>query len=238
MKNKLFGRLGNHIRGNWLVCLLLLAVAGAGVFSYTTITNINRRLENQKLQDVETTPSPAPEQEIQDVQTEQENVPFASVPTASPQKSPRQDVQTQPRPTAEPVQTETGFVLPVAGKIYAAFSGDELVYNRTLDDWRTHNGIDITAPHNDPVKAGASGTVKAVYEDGMLGTVIEIDHGGYIARYCGLNRKTFVKEGDSVSRGTTIGSVGEITMEVAEESHIHLEIIENGKAVNPDKLLK
>lgn len=237
MKNKLFGRLGRQMKNNRLVCILLAAVAGAGVFTYKTISNIKTRLENQQLQNIEATPAPAPTEPVQDVQTEQKNVPLPQAEKPR-QKKPRQDVQTQPRPTAEPVQTETGFILPVAGKIYAAFSGDELIYNRTLGDWRTHNGVDITAPHNDPVKAGASGTVKAVYEDGMLGTVIEIDHGGYTARYCGLNRKTFVKEGDSVSQGTTIGSVGEITMEVAEESHIHLEIIENGKTVNPDKLFR
>ena len=238
MKNKLFGRLGGHIKNNRLVCVLLLAVAGAGYFSYRTITNINRQLENQQLQSIEATPAPAPTEPVQDVQTEQKNVPFRHPTTAPRQTKPRQDVQAEPLPTEEPVQAETGFILPVAGKIYAAFSGDELVYNRTLAAWRTHNGIDITAPHNDPVKAGASGTVQAVYEDGMLGTVIEVDHGDYTARYCGLNAKTFVKEGDSVKQGTTIGSVGEITMEVAEESHIHLEIIKDGKAVNPDTLLK
>ena len=28
------------------------------------------------------------------------------------------------------------------GRVLNAFSGDELVYNKTLGDWRTHNGID------------------------------------------------------------------------------------------------
>ena len=237
MKNKLFGRLGGQIKNNRLVCILLLGVAGAGFFSYRTISGINKRLENQQLQNIETTPAPTPSEPVKDVQTEQNNVPLPNN-TPRPKQPPQQEVQAEPAPTEAPVQAETGFVLPVAGKIYSAFSGDELVYNRTLDDWRTHNGIDITAPHNDPVKAGASGTVAAVYEDGMLGTVIEINHGDYTARYCGLNAKTFVKEGDSVKQGTTIGSVGEITMEVAEESHIHLEIIKEGKNINPDKILK
>ena len=31
---------------------------------------------------------------------------------------------------------------PVSGRILNAYSGDELVYNKTLGDWRTHNGID------------------------------------------------------------------------------------------------
>ena len=34
---------------------------------------------------------------------------------------------------------------PVSGRILNAYSGDELVYNKTLGDWRTHNGIDYAA---------------------------------------------------------------------------------------------
>jgi len=34
---------------------------------------------------------------------------------------------------------------PVDGEIIEKFSEDELVYSRTLGDWRVHNGIDIKA---------------------------------------------------------------------------------------------
>ena len=60
MKNRLFGRLGSMIKGNGLVALLFVAVIAAGVFSYNTINNINRRLENQQLEQIETTPAPSP----------------------------------------------------------------------------------------------------------------------------------------------------------------------------------
>ncbi len=246
MKNRLFGRLGSMIKGNVLVALLFVAVIAAGVFSYNTITNINRRLENQQLEQIETTPTPRPTQEpVQDVQTPQENVPLPGAPakqdkprnagrnkeTVAPQEDDRETAaETTPRPEK--------FTLPVNGKIYSAFSGEELVYNRTLDDWRTHNGIDITARPGESVQAGAAGTVTSVVTDGMLGTVVEINHGDYTARYCGLAEKTFVKSGDNVTQGQSIGTVGEITMEVAEEPHIHLEVIRDGSYVNPDTILK
>lgn len=237
MKHKLFGQLGDKLKGNGLILFLVAAVAFAGVFTYRTVQGINKRLENQQLQNIETTPSPQPTEEVQDVQQEQPNVPLPAKPI-TPQP-PQQNTQTEPedQPVAQPEPAKK-FVLPVNGKIFAPYSGDELVYNRTLDDWRTHNGIDISAPSNDPVKAGADGTVKKIYEDGMLGTVMEIEHNGFTARYCGLNNSTFVKEGDKVSQGQSIGTVGETAMEVAEESHIHLEVLENGKYINPDKLLK
>ncbi|MBQ3009199.1 MAG: peptidoglycan DD-metalloendopeptidase family protein [Oscillospiraceae bacterium] len=236
MKNTLFGQLGSKIKNNALVAVLMAAVAAAGIFSYNTINRINQQLENQHLQNIDSTPSPQPTEDVQQVQTPQNNVPLPNAQTE--QKKPQKEVQAEPEeiPVVEDVKPK--FVLPVAGKIYAAFSGEELVYNRTLDDWRTHNGVDITAPKGDAVHAGADGTVKAVYTDGMLGTVVEVDHGDFTARYCGLAEKTFVKEGDTVKQNESIGTVGEITMEVAEESHIHLEISRDGQTVNPDTVLK
>ena len=145
--------------------------------------------------------------------------------------------KTEEQPKA-PEKKELQTAAPVSGQTVADYAMDCLSYNQTTRDWRTHNGIDISAPSNDPVKAGADGTVKKIYEDGMLGTVMEIEHNGFTARYCGLNNSTFVKEGDKVSQGQSIGTVGETAMEVAEESHIHLEVLENGKYINPDKLLK
>lgn len=238
MKNKLFGRLGDSLKGNWLIVFLVVAVASAGVFTYRTVSGINRRLENQRLQNIQSTPRPRPTEPVEDVQQEVPNVPLPAKPnpTATPQPRPAQ-TETEDIPVAE-IQQPQKFVLPVNGKIFYAYSGDELVYNRTLDDWRTHNGIDISAAPNDRVKSGADGTVKQIYEDGMLGTVVEIEHDGYTARYCGLNPSTYVKAGDTVTQNQTIGTVGEISMEVAEESHIHLEIIQNGKTINPDTLLK
>lgn len=239
MKNKLFGQLGDRLKGNALIIFLVRAVAFAGFFTYRTVSGINKRLENQHLQNIETTPRPQPTEPVEDVQQQLPNVPLPAKP--SDVQTPRTDRPAQTDPDSQPV-AETPpakqFVLPVTGKIFYAFSGDELVYNRTLDDWRTHNGIDISAAPNDRVKAGADGTVKQIYDDGMLGTVVEIQHNGFTARYCGLNPSTYVKAGDTVTQNQTIGTVGEISMEVAEESHIHLEIIKDGKNINPDTLLK
>ncbi len=49
------------------------------------------------------------------------------------------------------------FVLPVSGAILQAYSGDELVYNETLGDWRTHNGVDYSAALGEEVIAPVTG---------------------------------------------------------------------------------
>lgn len=236
MKNRLFGQLGSMLKNNGVTLVLVGVLALAGVFTYQTVNNINKQLDEQHLQNIRQSSQPQSQREVEDVQTEQENVPLPSAsqtqrPAGS--KADESSSQSETRQTAAPQ-----FTLPVSGKIFNAFSGDELVYNRTLDDWRTHNGIDISAVQDEAVKAGANGTVTKVYTDGLLGTVVEINHGDFTARYCGLARQPHVKEGDSVSQGQTIGTVAQVDMEVMEESHIHLEIVMDGAAVNPDTVLK
>lgn len=45
------------------------------------------------------------------------------------------------------------------GKVLAPYSGDELVYNATLGDWRTHNGVDAAAAAGDEVPAVKGGSL-------------------------------------------------------------------------------
>ena len=42
-----------------------------------------------------------------------------------------------------------------------------------------------------------------------------------------------VKEGDEVSAGTQIGVAGTMLTESSDGVHLHLEMLENGKLVNP-----
>lgn len=232
MKRQLFGQLGEKIKGRGVARAMLACVALAGIFCYGTVKNINERLERQRQQNIarqQEKNEPKTPDETVETENKQDDVPVESKPVTPPKAESEREAQ--PR-------RQEKFLLPAeGGKIYGAFSGDELVYNRTLDDWRTHNGVDIRTPKGDRVRRGAAGTVTAVYDDGLLGTVVEIEHDGFTARYCGLDKNTPVKAGDTVTRGQTIGTAGEVAMEVNDESHIHLEIIKDGKYVNPDQIL-
>ena len=83
MKNKLFGKLGEKLKGNMLLLFMVAAVGLAGFYTYKTISGINRRLENQNLQNIQATPAPTAE-EVQDVQQEQNDVPLPAKPVVSP----------------------------------------------------------------------------------------------------------------------------------------------------------
>ena len=127
---------------------------------------------------------------------------------------------------------------PVFGRILNGYSGDELVYNKTLGDWRTHNGIDYAAAQGETVASPTDGTVVLAGSDGGWGPVVAVkDSTGRIWRLCGVASPK-VKEGDAVTAGQALGKVGSVSCECAEDSHIHLEVKQDDKYLDPAKLLK
>ncbi len=242
MDNNFFALAKKKIGENTIGIMLAVMVIVAAVLSFTTIRDINNKLSQQEIQELSQTPMPMPTEEADVVGKTEENVPL---PNAS--NKPEEEAVEAPNPTQEPTQTQeeveqvivdNSFSMPVEGEIIVEFSGDELVYNRTLEDYRTHNGIDISSSKDNAVYSGKTGTVLDVYTDGLLGVVIEIDHGEFIARYCGLNEKTFVSKGDEVAKGQTIGSINEVPMELNDETHLHLEILVDSVYVDPQTILK
>ena len=135
--------------------------------------------------------------------------------------------------SAAPASTQ-----PVSGRVLNGYSGDELVYSKTLGDWRTHNGVDYAASRGAEVTAPAAGKVVETGTDDKWGPVVAIeDASGRIWRVCGTTDAR-VKKGDTVSAGQTIGKVGSVSCECAEESHIHLEVMEGEKYLDPIKAMK
>lgn len=159
--------------------------------------------------------------------------------------SPEPAVETPPMPEAEiddiPVIAEAPrlTVSPLQGEVLTAFSVDKLVYNATLEDWRTHDGVDISAGLGDAVLAACSGTVEAVTDDALMGTTVTISHdGGYQTTYANLQADPAVEKGDAVSAGQIIGAVGATAAaEAAQSPHLHFSVTRDGDAVDPDEFL-
>jgi murein DD-endopeptidase MepM/ murein hydrolase activator NlpD len=99
-----------------------------------------------------------------------------------------------------------------------------------------HLGLDMGAEFKSPVMATGEGKVVYAGWDGRYGRMVDIDHGmGLVTRYAHLAR-VLVKEGDKVSRGSVIGQLG--CSGRCSGPHVHYEVLQNGKAVNPLKFLK
>lgn len=131
------------------------------------------------------------------------------------------------------------FVSPVPGEILAAFSGDELVYDRTMSDWRTHNGTDFACADGDRVTAVADGTVQDIYTDEYYGTSVLLSHGGGLQTvYTGLVADPAVTIGQTVTAGDVIGSVDSgVLFENALPAHLHLEMLSDGVRIDPMSVL-
>jgi murein DD-endopeptidase MepM/ murein hydrolase activator NlpD len=131
------------------------------------------------------------------------------------------------------------YVWPVNGKVLNNFCMDMLVFNSTLKDWRVHSGADIEANLGQLVGAIGDGTIKEIRKDEMLGWSVTVDHGGGISSiYCNLMESIPVAVGDTVRAGDTIGGVGQTADSETETSpHLHLEVLRDGKVIDPLEIL-
>jgi murein DD-endopeptidase MepM/ murein hydrolase activator NlpD len=98
-----------------------------------------------------------------------------------------------------------------------------------------HQGIDISADKGQAVVAAADGTVESAAWTGDYGNLVTVQHAfGLATRYGHLSGFN-VKAGQAVKRGDVIGFVGSTGRSTG--SHLHYEILVNGKLINPLQLL-
>ena len=140
----------------------------------------------------------------------------------------------------EEVVKELKFEAPVSGEIIKDFATDSLIYSNTLEEWTTHSGIDIKADKTSIVKSSEAGKIESIKNDPRYGLTITINHeNGFKTIYSSLLSSDFVKVGDKVEKGDTIGTVGDsANFEIADDSHLHFEMYKDGKQVNPTLYLK
>lgn len=101
---------------------------------------------------------------------------------------------------------------------------------------KMHNGIDLGG--GGPIYAANSGTVTVSRYDGGYGYYIVIDHGTIGGKkietlYAHLQQNVKVSAGQKVSKGDTIATMG--TTGSSTGVHLHFEVRENGKHVDPQK---
>jgi murein DD-endopeptidase MepM/ murein hydrolase activator NlpD len=130
-------------------------------------------------------------------------------------------------------------VVPVFGTAYTEFSEDALIYSKTLDQWSTHNGMDIKAEEGSPVRAAMDGVVENLVNDPQLGLTIIINHGSNVyTKYSNLSTLDLVTMDQKVKKGDVISGVGKTALyEIADDPHLHFEVIKEGKNIDPKKYL-
>jgi len=112
-------------------------------------------------------------------------------------------------------------------------SGFGMRWHPITGGWKAHAGIDLAARSGTPVVAASAGMVSYAGRRGGYGLMIEVSRGdGLVTRYGHLSRLA-VAQGQSVSQGETIGTVGATGM--ATGPHLHYEVRVNGVPVDPNQ---
>lgn len=99
----------------------------------------------------------------------------------------------------------------------------------------THTGLDIATSRGTPIKAAASGTVIYAGWKGSYGYLVVIQHSDTVKTYYAHCSKLYVSDGEQVSQGETIATVGSTGNSTGP--HLHLEIRVNDAPRNPQTYL-
>jgi murein DD-endopeptidase MepM/ murein hydrolase activator NlpD len=115
---------------------------------------------------------------------------------------------------------KTKLLWPVPGHVITQYFG-----------WR-HTGLDIDGDYKDAIYASEDGVVEvAGWNSGGYGLQVVINHGNGMKTRYAHSSKLLVKPGESVKRGQVLAMVG--TTGRSTGTHLHYEVIINGKVVNP-----
>ena len=204
--------------GRGFYIALVLCLAAIGVAGYFVLVQQAKVAEEGKDKPV------VRQEEVEDVQR-------AQMPEADPE------------PVQETLETEEllpQVCSPLDGTTVTVFSMTELMYDETMADWRTHDGVDIRAEEGDAVKTAAAGTVKEVRYDDLMGVTVVISHAdGYETQYSSLQQEPPVEQGKTVEAGDIIGLVGSTAAAEGDVGpHLHFSVSKDGRVVDPQEYVK
>ena len=128
-------------------------------------------------------------------------------------------VQSSPKNVQPVSSTASGWVWPTNWHIITQYYS-----------WK-HTGIDIDGDYTTFSLAAHDGIVSYAGWRSGYGLTIEIDHGNGLKTRYGHNSKIFVNTGDTVNAGEKLAQTG--TTGRSTGTHLHFEVIKNGKFQNP-----
>jgi murein DD-endopeptidase MepM/ murein hydrolase activator NlpD len=122
---------------------------------------------------------------------------------------------------------------PVAGQLLSPFGSRIDPFS---GEGALHTGVDIKAPTGTPVRAAADGMVVHAERFGGYGRLVVLDHGQGVQTYYAHLSRFYVRPGQEVRRGETVGGVGSSGRATAP--HLHYEVRLGGASVNPATYLR
>ncbi len=199
---------------------LAVCVVAAGVTGYLLVNN------------------KAPEQPASATQPVVDVKPPVITP-AKPAAPAQEEVKEEEPPVETVSELLPQVVSPLDGTTVTVFSMSELLYDETMADWRTHEGLDIQAAEGDAVKTAAAGEVTSVTKDELMGTTVCVSHsGGYVTRYSSLLEDPPISQGQQLKAGDIVGYVGTAAAEATMGPHLHFAVEKDGALIDPQEYVK
>jgi len=113
-------------------------------------------------------------------------------------------------------------------------------YNSTLNTYYEHDGIDLSAAEGSDVYATTDGKITEVYTGDLLtgGQITLEGDGGIVTVYSFVDPVEGIAAGSQVKKGDVIATVSAASGgEYKDGAHVHMEVLLNGKAVDPENYL-
>jgi len=117
------------------------------------------------------------------------------------------------------------FCNPLKGEVSSVF-----------DIESNHYGVDIVAPAKTPILSIQDGVIINSDWSDKTGNTISVQHKGNLVSIFKHNSVLLKKTGDHVKKGEAIAIIGN-TGELTSGPHVHFELWNNGKAINPTDYL-
>lgn len=231
-------KFSEFIKGRAFYLVLTFCLVAVGTVGYISIKNI---ISSTDMSDWEKAAQNALDSEAnQNNNSAEPAIKPAEGIKESSSKSSSSKASSQPVSSSSQAKQAVKYQMPATGNIITAFSIDNPVYNKTMNDWRAHTGIDIAGNDGDLVKAAGDGTIEDIFTDELKGVTVTIKHSdGVNSIYCGLQKNPSCTKGKAVKAGDVIGRMGNTAaFEANDGVHLHFEMIKNGIYLNPQAMMK
>ena len=122
---------------------------------------------------------------------------------------------------------------------YYDYKGDKDIQEQSIiqfgNTYLQNTGITYTSDQDFKVVSIMDGQVTKIYENDLLGNVVEITHNNIVCVYQ-MVKDIKVKVGDNVTSGTEIASSGTSKI-LPNSSNLHFEVLKDGKITNPKSII-
>lgn len=125
------------------------------------------------------------------------------------------------------------------GTVTKGYTADTLVFNDTLQAYTGHMGVDVASQDGAKVLCAYDGTIESITTEYLLGTTVIVKHeSGLKTVYNSIDADESLKVGQNVKKGDVLGEASDNNkQEYKDGAHLHFEVYENGKRIDPEKYL-